>query len=145
MARADFAFVHRLRVRWAEVDMQGIVFNAHYLTYFDVGITEYWRAIGLPYPEGFVQRYGSDIFVVKSTIEYHASARFDDELDVCGRIARIGRSSMAFVLELHRGDEHLISGEVIYVCADPVGRRSVPVPQPLRERIAAFEKTPVQA
>lgn len=145
MAKTDFAFIHRLRVRWAEVDLQGIVFNAHYLTYFDVGITEYWRAIGLRYPEGFVQQHGADIFVVKSTIEYHASARFDDELDVCGRIARIGRSSMVFVLEIHRGDEHLISGEVVYVCADPHARRSVAVPQPLRERIAAFEKTAVQA
>ena len=51
MSRASFSFSHRLRVRWAEVDKQNIVFNGHYLTYFDVGVTEYWRAIGLPYPE----------------------------------------------------------------------------------------------
>ena len=48
MARQDFSFFHTLRVRWAEVDMQAIVFNGHYLTYFDVAFTEYWREAGLP-------------------------------------------------------------------------------------------------
>lgn len=41
---SHYNFHYPLRVRWAEVDRQGIVFNGHYLTYFDVGITEYWRA-----------------------------------------------------------------------------------------------------
>ncbi|TXI95887.1 MAG: acyl-CoA thioesterase, partial [Aquabacterium sp.] len=40
---ADFTFIHRLRVRWAEVDGQHVVFNGHYLTYLDVAITEFWR------------------------------------------------------------------------------------------------------
>jgi len=48
MAREDFAFFHTLRVRWSEVDMQSIVFNGHYLNYFDVAFTEYWRHTGLP-------------------------------------------------------------------------------------------------
>ena len=58
MARADFVCVPRLRVRWAEVDMQKIVFNGHYLTYIDTAVAEYWREIGLPYPQGYVERYG---------------------------------------------------------------------------------------
>jgi len=81
MARADFAFFHPLRVRWAEVDMQAIVFNGHYLTYFDVAFTEYWRATGLP---GVMQQAedGQEMFARKATIEYHAPARFDDVLDI---------------------------------------------------------------
>lgn len=145
MARTDFAFSHRLRVRWAEADMQGIVFNAHYLMYFDVGITEYWRAVGLHYPEGVVERHGVDLLVVKSVIEYHASARFDEELDVCCRIARVGRSSIRFVVEIHRQDAHLISGEIVNVCVDAATRAPVSVPQALRERFDAFETTPVLA
>ena len=47
MAYAEFRHRHALRVRWAEVDMQGVVFNGHYLTYCDVCVTEYWRAIGV--------------------------------------------------------------------------------------------------
>src|SRR5574337_608685 len=49
MKPQDFRFHHRLRVRWAEVDMQKIVFNAHYLMYFDTAIADYWRALALPY------------------------------------------------------------------------------------------------
>ena len=50
MAYTEFTFFHPLRVRWAEVDMQSVVFNGHYLTYFDVAITEYWRSLKLPSP-----------------------------------------------------------------------------------------------
>ena len=48
MNRKDFRFFHRLRVRWAEVDMQKIVFNAHYLMYFDTAVADYWRALAMP-------------------------------------------------------------------------------------------------
>ena len=112
MAHSDFAFRHSVRVRWAEVDRQGIVFNGHYLTYFDVGITEYFREIGYPYPDALLA-HGSDTFVVKAGIEYHAPAHFDDVVDILVRVARIGRTSIQFLLEIHRGQTHLVSGEVI--------------------------------
>ena len=133
--RTAFRFLHTLRVRWAEVDRQDIVFNGHYLTYFDVAITEYWRAIGVPYP-AITQRWGSDLFVVKASVEYHAPAHYDDVLDVGVRVARIGTSSMTFVVGIFRGDEHLIGGEVIYVNADPRSRKPSRVPDGLRELIA---------
>jgi len=138
MARSEFRLAHPMRVRWAEVDRQGIVFNGHYLMYFDCGITEYWRAIGTPYPEGLAE-HGSDLYVVKATVEYHASAGYDDVIDVCVRVASIGRSSVRFAIEIHRGEDHLVSGEVVYVNADPATRRSAPVPEFLREAIARFE------
>src|SRR2546425_9552427 len=72
MPRADFVCAPRLRVRWAEVDMQKIVFNGHYLTYIDTAIAEYWREIGLPYPHGYVERYASDVFLRKATVEYRS-------------------------------------------------------------------------
>lgn len=131
MLRSEFGFYHRLRVRWAETDPQGIVFNGHYLTYFDVGITEFWRAVGIPYPST-VERFGLDLFVVKATVEYHAPAHYDDELDIGVRVGRIGNSSMQFVLGIFRGEAHLISGEVIYVAAHPQTRQPQPVPQAMR-------------
>jgi acyl-CoA thioester hydrolase len=139
LARADFSFSHRLRVRWAEVDKQGIVFNGHYLAYFDVGVTEYYRAIGLPYPEGLLQ-HGSDLYAKKATVEYHRSAGYDDLIDVCARVARLGRSSMQFLLEIYRGEELLVSGELIYVNADPATRKSAPLPEFLRDAIRKFER-----
>jgi acyl-CoA thioester hydrolase len=131
-------FASPLRVRWAEVDAQGIVFNGHYLTYFDVGITEYWRAIGLPYPDGLAGT-GGDLFVVKSLLNYHGSARYDDQLGIGVKLARIGNSSMVFEIGIRRNDELLISGEVVYVFADPETRQPQRVPDVIRDAVARFE------
>ena len=143
MARDDFSFFHPLRVRWAEVDMQAIVFNGHYLTYFDVAFTEYWRATGLP---NVVEQAadGRELFARKATIEYLAPARFDDVLEIGVRCAAIGRSSLRFALEIHRGagDDamHLISGELVYVYADTALRKGVPLTPVWRARLVDFEK-----
>lgn len=139
MPKQDFTFSHRLRVRWAEVDRQAIVFNGHYLTYFDIAMTEYLRALGFPYPDGLLEA-GSDLFVVKATVEYQASARYDDEIEAHCRVARIGRSSMQFLFEIYRGEDLLVTGENIYVNADPNTKEPASVPEFLRAAIKRFEK-----
>jgi YbgC/YbaW family acyl-CoA thioester hydrolase len=144
MPRTDFVCAPALRVRWAEVDMQKIVFNGHYLTYIDTAIAEYWREIGLPYPAGYVERYGTDIYLRKATLEYLGSARYDDLLTVCCRVARLGRSSMTFVFELYRDAELLISAELIYVNADS-SMKAAPLPEDLRERVRKYERVAPQA
>ena len=138
MKRQDFRFFHRLRVRWVEVDMQKIVFNAHYLMYVDTAVADYWRALGLPYEEA-MHLLGGDLYVKKATVEFHGSARMDDRLDVALRCGRIGNSSMAFTGAIFRGDELLISCELIYVFADPASQTSKPVPPSLRETLTGFE------
>ena len=139
MAREDFRFSHCLRVRWSEVDKQGIVFNGHYLTYFDIGVTEYYRAIGQPYP-GALAAVGSDLYAKKAEIEFHASAVYDDVIDVCVRVPRLGQSSFAFSIEIYRGEVLLVSGALVYVNADPATRKSQLLPGFLREAIVGFEK-----
>jgi len=136
--RADFRFFHRLRVRWVEVDIQKIVFNGHYLMYFDTAVADYWRALGLPYEEAMHQ-LGGDLYVKKATVEYFASARMDERLDVALRCARIGNSSMLFECAIFRGDQLLIGGELLYVFADPATQTSRPVPPALREILTGFE------
>lgn len=129
--RSDFWFSHRFRVRWAECDPQNIVFNAHYLTYFDIGMTEYFRAAGVPYPQALLS-LGCDTFLVKTSVEYKASAGYDDELDICVRVGRIGNSSIQLLFELYRGDELLTTGESIYVNGDPDTHEPKRVPDSLR-------------
>lgn len=138
LVRSDFRFFHRLRVRWAEVDMQKIVFNAHYLMYFDTAITDYWRAVALPYEEA-MHSLGGDLYVVKATVEFHASARMDDQIDVAMKCSRIGNSSLVFTGAIFRGEQHLISGEIVYVFADPATQTSRPVPQVLRDTLMGYE------
>jgi YbgC/YbaW family acyl-CoA thioester hydrolase len=141
--RTDFRLLHRLRVRWAEVDMQAIVFNAHYLMYLDVAITEYWRASAMPYTESF-RALGGDIVVRKATVDFIDSARMDDVLDVGMRFVEAGRSSMRFQGAVFRGDELLATGELAYVYIDPHATKgtkpSREVPQALRDALAAFER-----
>jgi acyl-CoA thioester hydrolase len=139
MSREDFSFFHPLRVRWSEVDMQSIVFNGHYLTYFDVAFTEYWRQTGLP---NVLQqaRDGREMFARKATVEYFAPARFDDELDIGVRCSGFGRSSVRFLLEIYLQGQHLVSGELVYVYADVEIRKPVAIPDAWRATIIAFEK-----
>ena len=136
--REDFHYFHRLRVRWAEVDMQKIVFNAHYLMYFDTAIADYWRAMALPYEEA-MHSLGGDLYVRKATIDFRASARMDDVIDVGMKCARIGNSSIIFQGGLFRQDEFLVGCELVYVFADPATQTSKPVPAALRETLTAFE------
>ncbi len=138
MTREDFRFFHSLRVRWVEVDMQKIVFNAHYLMYFDTAIADYWRALALPYEESMHQ-LGGDLYLKKASVEYHRSARFDDRLEVALKCARIGNSSIVFSGAIFRTDELLITAELIYVFADPVTQTSRPVPEALRRLLIRFE------
>jgi YbgC/YbaW family acyl-CoA thioester hydrolase len=138
MNRQDFRFSHRLRVRWAEVDMQKIVFNGHYLMYFDTAVADYWRALALPYEESMHQ-LGGDLYVKKATIEYNASARYDDTLDVGMRCEKIGNSSMLMQGGIFAGDKLLVSGELLYVYADPATQTSRRVPDSLRAMLEGFE------
>jgi len=145
-SRASFRFFHRLRVRWAEVDLQKIVFNPHYLMYVDTALADYWRALALPYEQS-LHAMGGDLFVRKSTLEFHASAVYDDVLDVGLRCARVGNSSLQLVSGIFRDEELLAGAELVYVFADPVAKASLPVPQVLRNLLTNFEQgqSPVRA
>ena len=139
MTRNDFRLLHRLRVRWVEVDLQKIVFNGHYLMYFDTAMADYWRALAIPY-EDTMHQLGGDLYVKKASLEYHASAQYDDRLDVGLRCQRIGNSSIQFMGGIFCGDQLLITGELLYVYANPNTKTSMPVPQVLRETMLGFEE-----
>ena len=138
MKRANFRLLDRLRVRWAEVDLQKIVFNGHYLMYFDTAMAAYWRAMAMPYHETMHALQG-DLYVRKATLEYLGSARYDDQLEVGIRCARIGNSSIVFEAAAFRGEACLVHGELVYVFADPATQTSRPVPGALREVLQGFE------
>jgi len=82
---------------------------------------------------------GGDLYVKKATIEFNASARMDDVLDVAMKCVRVGTSSIVFHGGLFRGDDLLVTCELIYVFADPATQTSRPVPDELRAIFAAYE------
>ena len=138
--RGEFWFHHPFRVRYSEVDAQAVVFNAHYLTYFDTAITEYFRALGYDYM-GVVKATGADFHTVKTLVEYKAPIRFDEEIEVCVRVAKIGRSSIALALAIFSrgGDDLRATGEVVWVYTDQTTHKTVPVADDLRALIAERE------
>ena len=132
--RDDFPFIHRLRVRWQEVDAQQVVFNGHYLSYLDVAVSEYWRAVALPYPDGFLH-HGGDMYARQHTLAYHAPAVLDDLLDVGVRSEHIGNSSMKIGWAVWSDHRLLVTGEAIYVHTSLETRRPAPVPDTVRQQI----------
>ncbi len=138
MKRSDFRYLDRQRVRWAEIDAQKIVFNGHYLMYFDTALAGYWRALALPYAES-MEHLGGDLYMRKASVEYEGSARYDDVIDTGIRCTRIGNSSLLFSAAVFRAEELLVQGELVYVFANPATQRSQPVPQELRGVLEGFE------
>jgi acyl-CoA thioester hydrolase len=141
LSRDQFWFFHPFRVRYSEIDGQGVVFNAHYLTYFDTAITEYFRALGFD-QFADAKATGIDFHVVKSVIEYKAPVLFDQEIEVGARVARIGNSSLVFELAifLKDGGDAMVTGEIIWVYTDRQSHRPVPISKPIRDLIATREQ-----
>lgn len=140
MTLGDFHFRHDLRVRWSEIDMQGVVFNAHFLTYYDVAMTEYLRAVDFPYPQGLVER-GMDLHIRKSSLEWLSFVTYDETISIHTRVSRIGRSSITFQFEIHRPGEDgpLALGENVYVNVSVATKKPEAVPAELAAAISAFE------
>ena len=141
MAKEEFKFKFRLRVRWSECDAQGIVFNAQYMNFIEVAQAAYFRNLGMMlYAEETRKRF--DLATVKSTMEFMAPARVDDMLSIYTGVARIGNRSITFNTEMYFEDaeQPCARAEVIYANFDAdtgVARR---IPDDIRETISEFEK-----
>src|SRR3712207_1413712 len=109
-------FRHRIRVRYGECDPQGVVFNANYLAYFDIALTELFRAAFGGY-RALVDR-GLDFVVAEAGLRYHRSAHFDDELTLEIAVARLGTTGMTTSYRIQRGDELLVEGTLRHVLVD---------------------------
>jgi acyl-CoA thioester hydrolase len=138
-APEDWPFACLFRVRYSEIDGQQIVFNAHYLTWFDTALAEYFRHLGIVYGSARDGTEPVDFHTVRNLIDYHAPVRFDEVIAVCARPGRIGRASVTFELALFaRGEERpRATGQVVWVCAGIGDHLSRPIPEPLRARFEA--------
>ncbi|MEM9705474.1 MAG: thioesterase family protein [Pseudomonadota bacterium] len=135
--KTDFSFFHELRVRFGECDPQKIVFNANYLLFYDVAITEYLRALGF----GFSGENALEFFAVRAETNFRAPAVFDDSLTIGVRCSRLGQTSAVFDLEIYRGDTLLNDGQLVYVNAEPGTNEKARLPGRFIEKIMAFEQT----
>lgn len=141
MARKDFAFHHAFRVRWSETDAQGIVFNARYLDYADIAISEYWRAMGwkaggdMPHLECHVR---------KATVLFEAPIKPDEMIEVMARTLHVGNSSMTQIVEIHGlndagVDDLRATIELVAVHVDLASHKPMPLPDWARQCLADFD------
>jgi acyl-CoA thioester hydrolase len=133
------AFSHRLRVRYNECDPQGVVFNANYLTYFDITMGELWRELG-----GYQEMVdaGVDMVVGEATIRYRDALRFDDEFEVRAIITRLGDTSMTTEVILDRDGTTVAEGELRHVFIETGGGETAPIPGPIRSGLARYASEP---
>lgn len=133
-------FVHRLRVRYGECDPQGIVFNAHYIAYFDVALTELWRATLAEGYKGMVGN-GVDMVVGEARARYLAPAYFDDEIGIGVEVAHLGTTSLVTAMRVTRGAELLVEGEMRHVFVEVQTHQKTAIPTDVR---AALERHATQ-
>lgn len=141
MARSDFAFQYELRVRWSETDAQGVVFNARYLDYADVAITEYWRAA--KFREQATDE-PLDFHVKKATVIWSAPIKPDELIVVMARTLATGTTSMTQLVEIHGAsddglDDLRATVELVSVHVDLDTHRPVALPKWVPGAFAAFD------
>jgi acyl-CoA thioester hydrolase len=132
-------FRHRLRVRWSECDLQGVVFYPNYLAYLDHTVTELWREAVGPYTE-MIPEHGVDMVVAEVSLRYRASARFDDELEISATIARLGETSIttSFTIERLADRALLTEGELRHVFVRPADLTKSAMPATVRSGLERF-------
>ena len=140
MKRNLYNFFYTLRVRYAEVDAQGIVFNSHYLTYFDCAITEYYRKIKYNYISE-VKKSKKDFHVIKTTIEYKKPISFDQIIDLGVKVSKIGNTSLTFDISIYSNRKNILlaQGNIIQVYTDQIKKCSTPLSKSFVKKVRKFE------
>jgi acyl-CoA thioester hydrolase len=128
-------FRHRIRVRYNECDPQGHVFNAYYLLYFDLAMTELWRELG-----GYTAMVdeGVDMVVAEANIRYLSSLGFDDEIDLVVRSVKLGNTSMTSQLAIERAGEAAAEGTLRHVYVDSSRGTTAPIPEKIRAGLTRY-------
>lgn len=140
MARSDFAFHHRFRVRWSETDAQGVVFNARYLDYADIAITEYWRSVGVREKQ---PDEPLEFHVKRATVTWFAPIKPDELIDVMARTVAIGNTSFTQFVEIHGAgelDDLRAQVELVNVHVDLATHRPMPLPEWLGPLFHRFDE-----
>jgi acyl-CoA thioester hydrolase len=136
--KPPFHYSALARVAFSDTDAQGVVYYGRYMPYFDLARVEYHRHLGRPH-------LGEVDFAMRAiTVEYLAPARFDDLLEIFVRVERIGTTSITYDHAAYRliegsDDELMATAKATLVCIALDERKAVPVPDVIRERIAAFQ------
>jgi acyl-CoA thioester hydrolase len=124
------------RVRYGETDQMGVVYHANYFLYFELGRTELMRAAGFPYAE--LERRGVFLVVTDAGCRYRAPARYDEELRIDTRVARLGKATVRFEYEVRGAEDRLLAeGHTELAAVDRSTKEPVRLPEEIAARLEA--------
>jgi acyl-CoA thioester hydrolase len=130
-------FTHTLRVRYSECDPQGVVFNANYIAYFDVLITELWReAVDGGYQAMLAS--GADMVVAEVNVRFLGPAVFDDEIDFDARVTRLGETAVSTRIDGSTAGRPVVEADIRHVCIDPATKAKRPIPDEVRAALEPY-------
>jgi acyl-CoA thioester hydrolase len=130
------AFTHRIRVRYGECDLQGVVFNANWLAYFDVVITELWRELAGGYSEMLEQ--GADMMVAEAGVRFRGSARFDDVVEFRLSVTRLGETAVSTRIDATVDGQPAVEGTMRHVFVEPGTNTKLRIPDHIRAALEPF-------
>ena len=127
-----------LKVRYSEIDSQAIVYNSHYLTYFDISLTELMDDVFNQ--EVYIKESGNEFHTVNINMSYLAPAKLNDQLEVYSAIQSIGNSSITFVQEIYKKDEDelLNKAEIVWVNTHQATHSSKMIPSDLKQKLNKY-------
>lgn len=126
------AFENEYRVRYAECDQQGVVFNSWYLLYMDDSVDVWLRELDMDF-----ESRGWEVMVKRSEIVWHGSARHNEILTLTCEVSRWGNTSLDVAIRGAVGDRHCFDATMVYVVVDTTEHRPMPIPDDMRAHLAS--------
>lgn len=120
-ALAMKAIETQIRVRYAETDKSGIVYNAHYLTWFEVARGEFFWQQGMDYGRDIEAR-GYHWPLTEASLRYHAAAFYGDLVTVRAWVSEVKSRAFTIRYEIRRGETKLCTGSTTHMNVDAQGR-----------------------
>ena len=132
------AYISKLKVRYSEVDRQNIVYNSHYLTYYDISLSEMLDS--LFDQEEYIKETNNEFHTVAAQLNFKNPARLNDEISIYTAIKKIGNSSITFVQEIYRNgsDELINEAEIIWVNTNQDEMRPASIPEGLKNKFCKY-------
>ncbi len=128
------SFTHAIRVRYAEIDGQGVVFNAHWLTYFDEACTRFMESLGFG-AEFWVKEW--DVMLVKAELEWQGPAKFDEWVTIAVDPTRLGTKSFDLRYTARVDDRPCCVATITYCSVQAGSNVSIEIPANVRAELEA--------
>jgi acyl-CoA thioester hydrolase len=130
------AFRHEVPVRYAEVDMQQVVFNSHYLAYVDDAMSHWMRAMGFDYSALATEHGGFDFMVRHAEVDWRGSATYGDVVAIDCRVARWGNSSFDVDFDIRVREQTIVHIVITYVGVAAGTTNTMTVPDQFRAALS---------